>query len=241
MAPLLGLLLLASTAAAAAALTIGCVGDSITEGVGASCPPCTVSPRPLQPCGPAGCAHSWPGQLQVQLGTGHRVWNWGHVAATMMSTTNCARGDPTCSGRNCSAGRTGPPAKPCRSNGPPYWTTNEFAAATNRMAPLDAVVIMLGTNDAKANNWLYLGNETQYGLDAEKMVRTFMSLPQKPRVFLSTPPPLYHPTYTMNQTVVGVVMPAILEHIAVRTGCEFIDMIAPLGGWPTLSEPQLFL
>ena len=39
--------------------TVGCVGDSITEGVGASCPPCPTKPSPLQPCGPAGCAHSW--------------------------------------------------------------------------------------------------------------------------------------------------------------------------------------
>eukprot|EP01051_Picozoa_sp_SAG22_P028679 SAG22_NODE_10239_length_546_cov_0.653244_1_plen_106_part_10 len=38
---------------------------------------------------------------------------------------------------------------PCRSNGPPYWVPREFERATNTTAPLDIVVIMLGTNDAK--------------------------------------------------------------------------------------------
>ena len=296
---------------AAGLTTVGCVGDSITFGVGASCPPCQIKPTPLQPCGSAGCAHSWPAQLQALLGgSSHRVWNWGHVAATMQSTTNCARGDPrsvhpplrqhsyrlghplisqygavmmcratlahrtghaipptpkahlntpththkhlhtppsprqplpsSCGGRNCSKG-TGPPSEPCHSNGPPYWVTAEFKAATNRSAPLDAVVIMLGTNDAKQSNWLDLGNESQYAADAARMVRTFQTLPQQPTVFLSTPPPLYHATYTMNQTVVGSVMPRILRQVAARTGCEFIDMVNPLGGWPGLTMPELFL
>jgi lysophospholipase L1-like esterase len=214
---------------------IGCVGDSITQGVGASCPPCPTK-GPLQPCGLQGCAHAWPAQLQQQVGSSHTVLNWGHVAATMQSTTNCA--DKNCGGRHCLAGEK---TVPCRSNGPPYWVTREFARATNRSAPLDVVVIMLGTNDAKANNWLHLGNQTQYAEDAQRMVQTFMSLPQAPRVYLSTPPPLYHATYSMNQTVVGSIMPRVLRAVARRLGCEFIDMIAPLGGWPALTKPELFL
>ena len=234
----LAVILLQSAASSGALITVGCVGDSITEGVGASCPPCP-QPHPLQACGLAGCLHSWPGQLELLLGNGtsHSVLNWGHVAATMLSTTNCpsAHVDPTCGGRNCSNG------KPCRSNGPPYWVTSEFARATNATAPLDAVIIMLGTNDAKLNNWKYLGNVTQYAADALRMVQTFLALPSRPQVFLSTPPPLYRATYSMNQTVVGVVIPRLLRAIAQRTGAHFIDMITPLGRWPELSDPQLFL
>jgi hypothetical protein len=220
-------------------LTVGCVGDSITQGVGASCPVCPTK-GPLQPCGPQGCAHAWPAHLQRLLGSQHTVLNWGHVAATMQRTTNCY--DKDCEGRSCPTGRTSGSPQPCRSNGPPYWVTAEFARATNTTAPLDVVVIMLGTNDAKRNNWLHLGNESQYIDDAAAMVATFLSLPQKPKVYLSSPPPLYHPTYTMNQTVVGTIMPRILRTVcAQHSGCSFIDMIAPLGGWPQLSEPQLFL
>ena len=211
------------------------MGDSITECVSASCPPCNTSRHGLQPCGAAGCQHAWPGQLQLLP----QHMNWGHVAATMQRTTNCDK-TTACDGRLCpTKGRTGAPTTPCRSNGPPYWVTNEFARATNRMAPVDGVIIMLGTNDAKY--WHWLGNETQYTTDAAAMVRTFQALPQKPKVFLSTPPPLYHATYTMNQTVVGTIMPRILRAIAEETGCEFLDMITPVSGWLALSEPELFL
>eukprot|EP01043_Picozoa_sp_COSAG02_P008482 COSAG02_NODE_272_length_26345_cov_761.363179_9_plen_286_part_00 len=229
-------LLLLWQCVAVRSLTVGCVGDSITQGVGASCPPCPTR-GPLQPCGPQGCAHAWPAQLQRQLGGNHRVLNWGHVAATMQRTTNCD--DYDCEGRHCSVG---PLLRPCKSNGPPYWVTREFARATNVTAPLDVVVIMLGTNDAKRNNWEALGNQSQFTSDAAAMVATFLELPQKPRVFLSSPPPLYHATYTMNQTVVGLVMPHILRTVcAQHRDCSYIDMITPLGGWPSLSEPQLFL
>lgn len=48
--------------------------------------------------------------------------------------------------------------------------TAEFKRATDSSAPLDAVIIMLGTNDAKKTNWVNLGNESQYAADATRMV-----------------------------------------------------------------------
>jgi lysophospholipase L1-like esterase len=186
---------------------------------------------------------AWPAQLQALLGAAHTVHNWGHVAATMQRTTNCEEGTAlNCSGRTCPKGRGGGgPLLPCRSNGPPYWVTQEFATATNRSAPLTHVVIVLGTNDAKHTNWFYLGNETQYTADAAAMVATFQALPQKPKIYLATPPPLYHATYTMNQTLVGEIMPRILQKVAAQAGVEFLDLVTPLGGWPALSMPELFL
>ena len=223
-------------------MVVACVGDSITAGVGASCPPCP-SPHasPLQPCPrPLGCANSWPAQLQQQLGSTYQVQNYGHVAATMQSTTNCDGAN--CSGRMCDG-------KPCRSDGPPYWATSEFKAATNQSQQLHAVVIMLGTNDAKHNNWHNLGNSSQFRKDAAAMVDLFLQLPGKPRIFLSTPPPLYSAhVYSMNQTVVAVDIPKILQDVADskdspgtgdRVTC--VDMISPLGGWPGLNKPELFL
>ena len=130
----LGLLVLvvgagAGAGAGAGVATIGCVGDSITQGVGASCPPCVYPPGDyprLQACGPHGCNRSWPGQLQQILGAGSSfVWNWGHVAATMQSTTNCNK-STACGGRMCGG-------KPCKSNGPPYWATREFAVCPTRV------------------------------------------------------------------------------------------------------------
>jgi lysophospholipase L1-like esterase len=111
----------------------------------------------------------------------------------------------------------------------------------NKSATLDVVIAMLGTNDAKKNNWLNLGNETQYKHDTAKMIDALLALPSKPKVYIATPPPLYHATYTMNQSAVGVIIPQILKEIATMKGVGFIDMITPLGGWPALSRPDFFL
>lgn len=131
--------------------------------------------------------------------------------------------------------------KPCRSNGPPYWVTQEFLAATNRSTPLDAVVIMLGTNDAKSRNWEVLGNASQYEQDTRAMVQLFQGLPRQPQVFLASPPPLYHSVYSMNQSVVGKIIPGILRGVAEETNSTFVDLVQALGGWPSLDKPALFL
>ena len=120
--------------------------------------------------------------------------------------------------------------QPCKSNGPPYWVTAEFKRACDPLQPLDAIVIMLGTNDAKRTNWVDLGNQTQYRDDATRMVNVFRSLPQRPAVFIATPPPLYGDVYTMNQTVIGEVIPRILKAVAAETNATFIDVVTPLGG-----------
>lgn len=62
-----------------------------------------------------------------------------------------------------------------------------------------------------------------------------MPLRQRPRIFLSTPPPLYrNGVYSMNQTVIGEVMPRILKAVAMATNVSFIDMATPLGGTASL-------
>ena len=52
----------------------------------------TRAPLTLPVCVLLPAARGRPAQLQALLGSSHRVWNWGHVAATMQSSTNCARG-----------------------------------------------------------------------------------------------------------------------------------------------------
>jgi lysophospholipase L1-like esterase/pimeloyl-ACP methyl ester carboxylesterase len=49
----------------------------------------------------------------------------------------------------------------------------------------DVVVIQLGTNDTKPQNWAH---EAQFSADYADLVRQFQALPSKPRIFLSLPP-----------------------------------------------------
>ena len=63
---------------------VACVGDSITDGIGESnALTCNITHN-LQPCGPAGAPHSWPGQLQTML-SNFTVRNFGHVPGWVAS------------------------------------------------------------------------------------------------------------------------------------------------------------
>lgn len=69
----------------------------------------------------------------------------------------------------------------------PYWNTSNFEKATSSNA--DVVVIMLGTNDAKKNNWEHLA--PSYPADYQAMLDVFASMASRPRILIMTPPPLY--------------------------------------------------
>ena len=120
-----------------AAIRVACVGDSITQGVGAS------------------RGQSWPDQVRRMLGEKWDVKNFGVSGTTLMN-----------SGDN------------------PYQKQGAFnnAKAFNP----DVVVIALGTNDTKPQNWTNFTGH--FEADYTDMVRQFAELPGKPRIFVCRPP-----------------------------------------------------
>ncbi len=65
----------------------------------------------------------------------------------------------------------------------PYQKEGAFAQAI-AFAP-DVVVIILGTNDTKPQNWVHRDSFTA---DYEDLIGKFTALPSKPRVFICYPP-----------------------------------------------------
>jgi lysophospholipase L1-like esterase len=75
---------------------------------------------------------------------------------------------------------------------------------------------MLGTNDAKHNNWNNpaLNAATQYQRDYATMIANFKQAGAR-QVFIMIPPPLYMDgVYGMNQTVINTVFPPSVKQIA---------------------------
>ena len=66
---------------------------------------------------------------------------------------------------------------------PSYWDTKAFEMA-KKSSP-DMVFILLGTNDAKGNNW----NEERFVADYADMVKIFQSLDSKPTVYMISTTP----------------------------------------------------
>ena len=116
---------------------VTCVGDSITQGVGAK------------------RGKSWPSQLQEMLSDKWAVKNFGRSGTTLMNS-----GDS------------------------PYQKCPQFKGAKEN--PANVVIIMLGTNDTKPNNWAHFKKD--YEKDYRNLISHFTSLPSKPRISLCLPP-----------------------------------------------------
>ncbi|PTU31906.1 lipase [Stenotrophobium rhamnosiphilum] len=65
----------------------------------------------------------------------------------------------------------------------PYWNHRYFKLSSE-FAP-DIVVIMLGTNDTKPQNW---SNISRFDQDLRALIQHYQTLPSKPKVILLTPP-----------------------------------------------------
>jgi len=143
-----------------APIKVSCVGDSITQGVG------------------AGGGNSWPDQLRKMLGEKWDVKNFGVSATTLM-----------------------------KSGDSPYQKKDAFKKAKD-FNP-DVVVIMLGTNDTKPQNWKNFKKD--FEADYMDMVKQFAELASKPRIFVCYAP------YIAKGGNWGINEPNTVEEIPVIT------------------------
>lgn len=108
----------------------------------------------------------------------------------------------------------------------PYWKTKEFEGA-NAFQP-DIVVIKLGTNDSKPQNWDQ--HKAEFAADAKALVAHFQALPSKPKVYVCLPVPVYETKWGINEPVVkGEVIP-ILQQVAKELKLPTIDLYTALSG-----------
>ncbi|MEN9575119.1 MAG: hypothetical protein RL514_2974 [Verrucomicrobiota bacterium] len=116
----------------------------------------------------------------------------------------------------------------------PYWKTQEFDRA-NAYQP-DVVVIKLGTNDSKPQNWKH---KAGFAADARALVAHFQGLPTKPKVFVCLPVPVYETKWGINEPVVkGEVIP-ILQQLAKEMKLPTIDLYTALSAKPELFPDKI--
>jgi len=78
----------------------------------------------------------------------------------------------------------------------PYWNEKAYQDAL-KSAP-DVVIIMLGTNDTKPQNWKF---EAEFVADYTELVKSFQTLASKPRVYVCRPCPVPEPgNFGINET-----------------------------------------
>ena len=105
----------------------------------------------------------------------------------------------------------------------PYWKTGAFKAA-GEFKP-DIVIIKLGTNDSKPQNWKH---KAQYAVDLAALVDHFQALPSRPKIWLCKPVPVYKDRWGITEKVVkGEVIP-LLEGVAKKKKLPVIDLYKAL-------------
>mmetsp|Transcript_115613 Transcript_115613/g.230458 ORF Transcript_115613/g.230458 Transcript_115613/m.230458 type:complete len:293 (+) Transcript_115613:24-902(+) len=142
--------------------------------------------------------HSYPALLQGLLGSQYNVMNFGHSGATL----------------------TGPQAG--YANKAPYWMTAAYQRSLTSEA--DIVVLMLGSNDATGRVWPR--HRRQFAPLYVELVRAYLGMRSRPRVFLAVPPPLYRPhAYGgMLQSVINADLPRLIPQIAAKLGLPTISV-----------------
>jgi acetyl esterase/lipase/lysophospholipase L1-like esterase len=83
------------------------------------------------------------------------------------------------------------------------------------------VVIKLGTNDSKPENWQY-GKE--YQQDLQQMVDALKALPAKPKIYLATPITAYKPSWNISDSVIVNEIIPIIRKVAKKNKLEVIDL-----------------
>lgn len=112
----------------------------------------------------------------------------------------------------------------------PYWKSPQFKKAL-AFNP-DIVIIKLGTNDTKPQNWKHSG---EFVTDYTDMIEAFKKLPSHPKIWICYPVPAYPERWGIKDTVIkNEVIPKI-DEIAKVTNVNIIKLYEPLSG-----KPQLF-
>ena len=109
----------------------------------------------------------------------------------------------------------------------PYMDQIEFVEAKNFLP--DIVIIMLGTNDARTDNYQSIEN---FVSDYMKMVNEIQTLESNPKIFLAKPPPLFDNELELkNENLLAGIIPQI-EQIANAEELPLIDIYSALENHP---------
>ncbi len=116
----------------------------------------------------------------------------------------------------------------------PYWNQQAFkdALAYNP----HVVVIKLGTNDTKPQNWKY---KDEFATDYADMIDRFAELPSSPRICICQPVPAYGERWGISETrIKNEAVPLIIQ-VARSKHVPVIDLYEPLSGKPELFPDQI--
>ncbi|HVY70234.1 MAG TPA: GDSL-type esterase/lipase family protein [Verrucomicrobiae bacterium] len=116
----------------------------------------------------------------------------------------------------------------------PYWKTGAFKEATE-FEP-DVVILKLGTNDSKPQNWKH---KDEFAGDLRAMLDHFAGLRSKPKIWLCLPVPVYAERWGINEPVVRDDIIPIIRQVAKERNLPVIDLHTALSNHPEFFPDQI--
>jgi lysophospholipase L1-like esterase len=112
----------------------------------------------------------------------------------------------------------------------PIWNEPQFQEAKD-FAP-DVLVVKLGTNDSKPQNWAYKADFVKDYLDLIAEFRAVM--PADGKVYIVIPVPVTRENFGINPVIMDNEQRLMLLEIIQKSGAEVIDLYTPLKDKPEL-------
>lgn len=110
----------------------------------------------------------------------------------------------------------------------PYWNEAKYQEVLNWKP--DIVIIKLGTNDSKPQNWAY---KNEFESNYIEFINSFKSLSSTPTVYICKPLPAYTNTMNIKGSVIANEILPKVESVAAQAGVSVIDLYSALEGKPS--------
>lgn len=149
-----------------------------------------------------GATTSYPSALQTLLGDRYEVMNYG-VNATTVQKDGVDGGTPMA-----------------------YMDTDNYTQSKNYQP--DIVIIMIGANDSKPENWK--DGENNFAEDYDELVSSYCNLASEPTVLIATDVWVQKTQWGINDATVSGYIAPIEKALAEKKGLPFIDLHAVTEG-----------
>lgn len=100
------------------------------------------------------------------------------------------------------------------------WVTTDAHDAAMSFAP-DIVLVLLGTNDSKAGNWVH---SAEFDRDAAHLLDRIRSLPSRPRMVLLSPPPVLRDDLKVDEKTLAREVDPAIRRAARSAGLLHLDL-----------------
>lgn len=107
----------------------------------------------------------------------------------------------------------------------PYWNEEKYKEVL-AWSP-DIIVIKLGTNDSKPQNW---NSKDDYMTDYLDFIKSFKKIPGKQKIYVCLPIPVFKDEWGISERVVAEEVIPLTKKVAKKAHVKLIDLYTPMIG-----------